>query len=197
MALAKELNNWGGSDLKKKYVDINSRELISLLWSSYGAMFDEVDFEIYSLMHEIESNDRLKSRSIATMDYLWGSSALRIRKERVQELEISANNILDAEAVEERQRSQFRENLPIDPKLCMNTVLYFPYNRTASDGPISLNKVHPDNVKDMIQVHSRFFNYISASILFWNTVSMVYVFDGCGREFSNNLTDYAGISSSC
>ena len=188
--------HWDGSDLEKN-IDINARELISLLLSSYGAMLNEVDLEIYSLMHEIESNDRLKSGSIADMDYLWGSSALRIRKERVQELEISANNILDAEAVEERQRSQFRENLPIDPKLCMNTVLYFPYNRTASDGPISLNKVHPDNVKDMIQVHSRFFNYISASILFWNTVSMVYVFDGCGREFSNNLTDYAGISSSC
>lgn len=142
--------HWDGSDLEKN-IDINARELISLLLSSYGAMLNEVDLEIYSLMHEIESNDRLKSGSIAAMDYLWGSSALRIRKERVQELEISANNILDAEAVEERQRSQFRENLPIDPKLCMNTVLYFPYNRTASDGPISLNKVHPDNVKDMIQ----------------------------------------------
>ena len=125
VALAKELNNWGGSDLKKKYVDINSRELISLLWSSYGAMFDEVDFEIYSLMHEIESNDRLKSRSIAAMDYLWGSSALRIRKERMLELEISANNMTHAEAVEGRQRSQFRGNLPIDPKLCVNTVLFF------------------------------------------------------------------------
>eukprot|EP00261_Vitis_vinifera_P031648 XP_019072891.1 PREDICTED: uncharacterized protein LOC100264016 isoform X4 [Vitis vinifera] len=142
--------HWDGSDLEKN-IDINARELISLLLSSYGAMLNEVDLEIYSLMHEIESNDRLKSGSIADMDYLWGSSALRIRKERVQELEISANNILDAEAVEERQRSQFRENLPIDPKLCVNTVLYFPYNRTASDGPISLNKVHPDNVKDMIQ----------------------------------------------
>ena len=120
VALAKELNNWGGSDLKKIYVDINSRELISLLWSSYGAMFDEVDFEIYSLMHEIESNDRLKSRSIAAMDYLWG-----IRKERMLELEISANNMTDAEAVEGRQRSQFRGNLPVDPKLCVNTVLLF------------------------------------------------------------------------
>ncbi|WKA08957.1 hypothetical protein VitviT2T_026637 [Vitis vinifera] len=69
-------------------------------------MFDEVDFEIYSLMHEIESNDRLKSRSIAAMDYLWG-----IRKERMMELEISANNMTDAEAVEGRQRREVQSLL--------------------------------------------------------------------------------------
>lgn len=135
-----------GSYLDKN-TDINSRELISLLLSSYGAMLNEIDLEIYRVMHEIESNYRLKSGSIADMDYLWGSSTLRIRKERVLELEISANNMPAAEAVEERQRSQFRENLPIDPKLCVNTVLYFPYDRTASEAPISLNNIHPDNVK--------------------------------------------------
>ena len=159
----------GGSDMDKN-IDINSRELMSLLLSAYGATLNEVDLEIYSLLHEIESNDRLKYGSIADMDYLWGSSALSIRKEQVMELGISANNMADAEAVEERQRSQFRENLPIDPKLCVNTVLCFPYDRTASDGPISLNKIHPDNVNDMIKVHVRISNYVSALILFWNSV---------------------------
>ncbi|KAA8534397.1 hypothetical protein F0562_031914 [Nyssa sinensis] len=72
-------NQWDiGSE---RDIGINSRELLFLLLSSYGATLSEIDLEIYNLMHAIESTDESNSGNIAEMDYLWGSAALRIRKE--------------------------------------------------------------------------------------------------------------------
>ncbi|KAK9268493.1 hypothetical protein L1049_000245 [Liquidambar formosana] len=137
-----------------KDIGINSRELLFLLLSSYGATLSETDLEIYNLMLEIESFDGLGSGNIGEMDYLWGSAALKIRKEQALEQDMSSNTMTDIEAVEERRRSQFRENLPIDPSLCLKTVLYFPYDRTACDGPLSSGKLPPDTFEDMLEAHS-------------------------------------------
>ncbi|KAL7202736.1 hypothetical protein ACSBR1_034244 [Camellia fascicularis] len=58
-----------GFDFKKD-ISVNSRELVFLLLSSYGATLSEVDLEIYDLMFEIESANESNSGSIAEMDYL-------------------------------------------------------------------------------------------------------------------------------
>lgn len=105
-----------------KDLGINCRDLISLLLSSYNATLSEIDVEIYNLMREIESFDG--SEIIAEMDYLWGNAALKIREE------LSSDRKFDFEEFECR-RSKFREILPVDPKLCAMTVLYFPFDRTA------------------------------------------------------------------
>ncbi|CAL5417887.1 unnamed protein product [Camellia sinensis] len=135
-----------GFDFKKD-ISVNSRELVFLLLSSYGATLSEVDLEIYDLMFEIESANESNSGSIAEMDYLWGAAAIKVRKEREQEQDLSSVNMNDVEAVEERRRSQFRENLPVDPKVCATTVLHFPYDRTVSEGTLFLSKYRHDNSK--------------------------------------------------
>ncbi|KAK2639656.1 hypothetical protein Ddye_027451 [Dipteronia dyeriana] len=126
---------------------INLRELYSLLLSSYGATLSDIDLQIYNLMCEIELIDK-SGNEIAQFDYLWGGAALKIRKEQVLEQDASSNDMSDAEVVKEQRRRQFRENLPIDAKICAMTVLYFPYDRSAEDGPLSSNKLQPDNVKN-------------------------------------------------
>ncbi|XP_022850181.1 uncharacterized protein LOC111372195 isoform X4 [Olea europaea var. sylvestris] len=126
---------------------INSRELLYLLLSSYGATLSEVDLEIYNLMIEIESSDKSSTGTIAEMDYLWGTAALKVRKEREQDQGITSLNNIDVEAFEDRRRIQFRENVPIDPKLCAQTVLYFPYDRTVKEGTTS--KLKKDNFEDV------------------------------------------------
>lgn len=120
---------------------INLKELVLLLLSSYGATVDEIDLEMYDLMNEIGAIDKSVTEIISEMDLLWGSACLKVRKEREQERGVSSNNLYDKEVVEERRRIQFRENLPIDPKLCVKTVLCFPYDRVA-DG--SLSKLQTD-----------------------------------------------------
>ncbi|KAL2473589.1 Ribosome 60S biogenesis N-terminal [Forsythia ovata] len=131
----------GGGD-----TGINSKELLYLLLSSYGATLSEVDLEIYNLMIEIESDDKSGTGTIAEMDYLWGIAALKVRKEREQDQGITSLNTTDIEAFEDRRRIQFREHVPIDPKLCAQTVLYFPYDRTANEGTTS--KLKKDNFED-------------------------------------------------
>ncbi|THG23194.1 hypothetical protein TEA_016036 [Camellia sinensis var. sinensis] len=133
-----------GFDFKKD-ISVNSRELVFLVLSSYGATLSEVDLEIYDLMFEIESANESNFGSIAEMDYLWGAAAIKVRKEREQEQDLSSVNMNDVEAIEERRRSQFRENLPVDPKVCATTVLHFPYDRTVSEGTSFLSKYRHDN----------------------------------------------------
>ncbi|KAK0600723.1 hypothetical protein LWI29_017841 [Acer saccharum] len=130
---------------------INLRELYSLLLSSYGATLSDIDLEIYSLMREIELIDK-SDNEIAQFDYLWGGAALKIRKEQVLEQDASSNDMIDTEVVNEHRRRQFRENLPIDPKICAMTVLYFPYDRSVEDGPLSSNKLEPANVKNKYEI---------------------------------------------
>lgn len=126
------------------YGDINLKELVLLLLSSYNAMVTEIDLEIYSLINELKSSDESVAETIIEMDYLWGSAAVRVTKEREKEQKVSVNSQTDAEADEEHRRIQFRENFPIDPKLCEKTLLFFPYDRYA--GKIKVNKSRMDDV---------------------------------------------------
>ncbi|XVF79543.1 hypothetical protein PTKIN_Ptkin14bG0231500 [Pterospermum kingtungense] len=130
---------------------VNLKELHLLLLSSYGATLSEIDMEIYSLMNDIESIDSSESEYIAEMDYLWGSAAMKVKKEHGLEHGASTESMTDTKAVLESRKIKYRENLPVDPKVCAATVLHFPYDRTVGDVPLSLNKFQTDNVKDMIK----------------------------------------------
>ncbi|CAA0841095.1 Unknown protein [Striga hermonthica] len=121
-------SNFGGE------IDINSRELVYLLLSSYGATCAEVDVEIYNLLLEIESTDKSSAGTVAQMDYLWGIASLRVRNEWEQDKYMQSINPRSVEVVKERRRIKFRENIPVDPKLCAQTVLYFPYGRSVNGG---------------------------------------------------------------
>ncbi|KAL5804145.1 hypothetical protein ACOSQ3_030945 [Xanthoceras sorbifolium] len=154
---------------------IDLRELYSLLLSSYGATLSDIDLEIYSLMSEIELIDK-SDNEIAQFDNLWGGAAVKIRKEQVLEQEASSNNTTDTEVVKEQRRRQFRENLPIDPKICAMTVLYFPYERSAGDGPLSSNKLQPDNIKNKYEIdppdHENIQRYDPVFILHFSIYSL-------------------------
>lgn len=130
---------------------INYQELLMLLLSSYGATLSDIDQEIYSLMQEIEYRCG-GSASFMETDFLWGSSALKIMKERALEQKESSGVVTDAGALKQFQRSQVRDNLPIDPKLCAATVLHFPYDRMAVTGPLSLNTFDTNLTDDMPEV---------------------------------------------
>lgn len=130
---------------------VNSRELLLLLLPSYGATVNEMDLEIYGLLSEIEYASGMDHRIIADLDYLWGSAALRVRKEPPME-HVSLNN--DMEDEEDRRRSRFRDNLPIDAKLLIETILHFPYGRTISEKPIFLDSSKPENIRNTVEEHS-------------------------------------------
>ncbi|KAJ4837428.1 hypothetical protein Tsubulata_012761 [Turnera subulata] len=141
-----------GCDLGKD-ICLNLKELHLLLLSSYGATLSENDLQIYSLMREIESIDKTITEEVVEMDYLWGTAALKIREERTLDQE-TANITLDPEAIREHQRSQFRENLPVDPRICAATVLHFPYDRNESNEPLPLGRLQLDNPKDVSEACS-------------------------------------------
>lgn len=132
-------------------IGVQSKELIYLLLSSYGATCNDVDMEIYSLILEIESNDQSCAGTIAQMDYLWGIASLRVRKDWEKDEDTRMVNPETVEVLEESRKIRFRENLPVDPKLCAQTVLYFPYARCVNDRTVLefqkddstvVNKVH-------------------------------------------------------
>ncbi|XP_059294589.1 uncharacterized protein LOC132047580 [Lycium ferocissimum] len=127
-----------------KDIGINLGELIFLLLSSYGASMSAIDLEICSLMDEINSTNDLSKGSMAKLDYLWGSALLKVRKENELRQTISSN-LSEAEAVDDYRRIHFRENIPVDPKVCATTVLYFPYDRTVAPGSLKEpKKYYPD-----------------------------------------------------
>lgn len=119
-------------------IGINSRELVYLLLSSYGATCSEVDLEIYNLLLEIEYNDESSAGIVAQTDYLWGIASLKVRKDWEQDKDMESVDPKNMEFFEHR-KVKFRENIPIDPKLCAQTALYFPYNRFVNSG--SLHKL--------------------------------------------------------
>ncbi|RDY02938.1 Nucleolar pre-ribosomal-associated protein 1, partial [Mucuna pruriens] len=105
-------------------IGINLKELHALLRHSYGATLNWVDLALYNLMQQIES-----------MSGPW-----------------SQNVKLDSETIEEWYRSQHRDNFPIDPDICVSTVLYFPYDRSIPDELPSVNKIEPVTARK--KVHS-------------------------------------------
>ncbi|KAL9254329.1 Nucleolar pre-ribosomal-associated protein 1-like protein [Drosera capensis] len=116
-------------------IGINTRELLCLLLSSYGATHSDVDLEIYSLMVEIESAE-MGCGKLAELDFLWGSALLRTTQDEAHESDSLPYAFL-SEMNEDSRRGHFRDNLPIDPKLCIETVLHFPFERTTSLDPLS------------------------------------------------------------
>ncbi|XP_073099472.1 uncharacterized protein [Elaeis guineensis] len=124
---------------------MDSRELIFLLLSAYGATLSETDLEILHLMHEIESLEGSEYDTIAEMDYMWGTSALKFKKELTADKLASLNKIVDCGTTEEQRRMLFRENIPVDTNLCMKTVLHFCYDRSSQAAPVSLKKLLDDN----------------------------------------------------
>ncbi|VFQ63467.1 unnamed protein product [Cuscuta campestris] len=119
-----------------KGVGINLRDLVFLLLSCYNATLCEVDIEIYNLLNEIMSVSDSCAQGIAEWDYLWGNAAVLVKKERELAQSVSCN-LGDAEETVECCKIQFRKNLPIDPKMCAHTVLYFPYWRKSSSGIVN------------------------------------------------------------
>ncbi|KAL8193175.1 hypothetical protein R6Q57_027079 [Mikania cordata] len=133
---------------------INGRELLFLLLSSYGATVSEKDLEIYKIMQLLESVDESSSSYIAEMDYLWGTAAIRVRKVRETEEDVSSD---DVDETKKHRKSRFRENLPVDPKKCVATVLHFPYDRHINSGSLSSNMLPDDNAGYMSEIYDPVF----------------------------------------
>ncbi|KAK9133497.1 hypothetical protein Scep_013025 [Stephania cephalantha] len=131
---------------------VNSRELISLLFSCYGATMCEIDMEIFNLIRDIMSNEGSDCVSIADMDYLWGSSASKVRSEKTLDKALSSNDMADCETAEDRRRGQFRDYFAFDCKLCVATILNFPYDRTTSNDGIFLKKILQENLIDKPEI---------------------------------------------
>jgi nucleolar pre-ribosomal-associated protein 1 len=126
-----------------------SRELCFLLLSVYGATLSETDLEILHLMNEIESYE---CKTIAEVDHLWGTAAVKYREEL--KLDYSTSEIHKTENTESngRRRALFRENMPIDSKLCVTTVLQFCYKRSSRTSVFSLEQLRQDNFCDILKV---------------------------------------------
>lgn len=128
-------------------IGINLKELHALLHHSYGATLSEVDLAIYNVMKQIES--------------VTGSCPQNVE--------------LNSEAIEEWTRSQQRDNFPIDPDICVSTVLYFPYDRSISEEVPSVNKIETDNVRKKVVAYV--LNYLSEAM--FPAYSFVLVFVLC------------------
>ncbi|XP_048131271.1 uncharacterized protein LOC115756006 isoform X2 [Rhodamnia argentea] len=130
---------------------INFQRLHSFILSSYGATLGESDLKLFNLLKEIDSSAGSELVKLTDTNYLWGSAALKVMKAWDLGQNVSSDVMTDAET-DEYRRLQFRENLPIDPKLCALTVLDFPYDRAASEEPSFLNKFQINNSKDVIHI---------------------------------------------
>ncbi|KAL6844553.1 hypothetical protein ACP4OV_026226 [Aristida adscensionis] len=129
-----------------------SRELLFLLLSAYGATLSETDLEIFHLMNEIESSE---SKTIAEVDHLWGSAALKLREElKLDFSKLDTENIENAD-ITERRRALFRENIPIDSKLCAKTALQYCYKRSSRASTFSLEQLRRDSFANVFEVASQ------------------------------------------
>ncbi|KAG8070074.1 hypothetical protein GUJ93_ZPchr0006g41040 [Zizania palustris] len=126
-----------------------SRELDFLLLSVYGATLSETDLEILHLMNEIESSE---CKTITEVDHLWGRAAVKFREELKLEFSTSDSNKMDNAEISDRRRSLFRENIPIDSKLCVMTALQFCYKRSSRASIYSLDQLRQDNFGNIFKI---------------------------------------------
>lgn len=105
-------------------------------------------------MQELERVEESSKNYIGDMDYLWGAAATRVRKVRETELILSSD---DADDIEKHRKTQFRENLPIYPRMCEATVLHFPYDRWLNSGALSCNKLTDDIARHVHEVYDPVF----------------------------------------
>ncbi|XP_056167551.1 uncharacterized protein LOC130134424 isoform X1 [Syzygium oleosum] len=144
--------NGCGSEIDSGNEDgINFQRLHSFILYSYGGTLGESDLELFNLLQEIDCSGGSELVKLTDTNYLWGSAALKVMKVWDLEQNLSSDVMTDTET-DEYRRLQFRENLPIDPKLCALTVLDFPYNRATHEEPSFLNKVQINNSKDVIHI---------------------------------------------
>ncbi|CAD6259532.1 unnamed protein product [Miscanthus lutarioriparius] len=129
-----------------------SRELVFLLLSVYGATLSETDLEILHLMNEIESPE---CRTITEVDHLWGTSALKFREELKLDFSKSDTHNTENAEITERRRTLFRENIPVDSKLCAKTSLLYCYKRSSRVSVFSLEQLQRDNFADSFEVTSQ------------------------------------------
>ncbi|XP_039143511.1 uncharacterized protein LOC120280662 isoform X2 [Dioscorea cayenensis subsp. rotundata] len=127
-------------------VGFNSKELISLLLSGYGATMSELDLETLHLMHEIESMEGSSYDIISEFDYLWGASVMKTRNELVLDGLVALNENSNSELMEEQHRRLFRENIPVDSGLCVMTVLHVCNDRTSRHGALSVKRLVDDSL---------------------------------------------------
>ncbi|XP_078175760.1 ribosome 60S biogenesis amino-terminal protein isoform X3 [Carex rostrata] len=120
-----------------------SKELLFLLLSVYGATLRGIDLEILSLMQDIELSVGSNWGGIAEMDYLWGSAVTKVREEMKMELHESDNG-----GIEVRRKFLFRENIPVDSKLCVTTASNFCYQRSLHSGAFSIEKLLRNTIED-------------------------------------------------
>ncbi|CAN6468946.1 unnamed protein product [Victoria cruziana] len=130
-------------------VAFSARDLLSLLLSGYGATMNEIDLEVFKLMHEIEFMEGSNGSYLAAMDFLWGSSASKIRTEQILDKLLSVDGGSIYEIDEEYHRRTFKENLAVDSRCSLMTVLNFPYNQNAWNQPDSLDKLLQDSITAM------------------------------------------------
>ncbi|XP_042413782.1 uncharacterized protein LOC122002620 isoform X1 [Zingiber officinale] len=129
----------------------DSRELFILLLSSYGATLSKTDLEILSLIHEIESIEGTKYDKIAEMDYLWGNSVLKIRKEVVHDGQSSLAMTSYCELAEDQRKMLFRENMPVDMINCVMTVLNLCHDGSQLTTSVSIENLLQDKFIDVIE----------------------------------------------
>lgn len=135
---------------------INFKELHSLLLSSYGATISETDSTILKTLKDIETIVGTDAENLVQKDFLWGNAVLRVSKERLLEQVSSSNVRDDAEVLKERHKNQVRENLPVDPRICVSTVLCFPRDRTELDEELHLKKYQIKDLDDLFKVNNNF-----------------------------------------
>jgi nucleolar pre-ribosomal-associated protein 1 len=126
-----------------------SRELVFLLLSIYGATLSETDLEILHLMNEIESTE---CSTITEVDHLWGSAALKFREELKLDFSKSDTQNIENAEVTERRRALFRENIPVDSKLCAKTALLYCYKRSSRASAFSLEQLQREKFTDTFEV---------------------------------------------
>ncbi|GKF02731.1 hypothetical protein Tco_0029654, partial [Tanacetum coccineum] len=73
------------------------RELMFLLLSSYDTTIGEKDMGIYKIMQDLERLEKLTKNHVADIDYMWGTAAIRVRKEREIEHVLSSDDTDDNE----------------------------------------------------------------------------------------------------
>ncbi|XP_039774061.1 uncharacterized protein LOC120641844 isoform X2 [Panicum virgatum] len=129
-----------------------TRELVFLLLSIYGATLSETDLEILHLMNEIESPE---FRTITEVDHLWGSAALKFREELKLDFSKSDTHNIENAEITERRRALFRENIPVDSKLCAKTALLFCYKRSSRASAFSLEQLQRENFTDSFEITSQ------------------------------------------
>jgi nucleolar pre-ribosomal-associated protein 1 len=117
--------------------------------SVYGVALSEIDLEIFHLMNEIESP---VCQTITEVDHLWGASALKFREELKLDFSKSDTHNTENAEITEKRRALFRENIPVDSKLCAKTSLLYCYKRSTRASVFSLEQLQQDNFADSFEV---------------------------------------------